>query len=176
MKKMLVLWLAAGALMAWAAVKEGGVEPMTNKTIEVFSAKDGKTIQTQTVVKSEAEWKKALTAEQYYILRQQGTERAFTGKYDHVFDKGLYVCAGCGNDLFASDAKYNSGCGWPAFFKPVSSNNVTFIEDRSHGMVRTEVRCARCGGHLGHVFEDGPKPTGVRFCINSGSIELKKAP
>lgn len=174
MQKVLVILLAACVAGACAVAKEGGVEPMTNKTIQVFSAKEGKMIETQTVVKAEAEWKKALTPEQYHILRQQGTERAFSGKYDHVFDQGLYQCAACGNDLFASDAKYNSGCGWPAFFKPVSKNNVTFIEDRSHGMMRTEVRCARCGGHLGHVFDDGPKPTGVRFCINSGAIELKK--
>lgn len=173
MKRLVQLVLVL-ATVACAVAKEGSVEPMTNRTIEIFSAKDKKMIATQTVVKADADWKKALTAEQYYILRKQGTERAFTGKYDHVFDKGLYTCAGCGNDLFASDAKYNSGCGWPAFFQPVSSNNVTFIEDRSHGMKRTEVRCTRCGGHLGHVFDDGPPPTGIRFCINSGAIELKK--
>lgn len=172
MKKMCLILLAACAVSACAVAKEGGVEAMTNKTISVM--KDGKMVETGTVVKTETEWKKALTAEQYYILRQQGTERAFSGKYDHIFDKGLYQCAGCGNDLFASDAKFDSGCGWPAFFKPVSSNNVVFLNDRSHGMVRTEVRCAKCGGHLGHVFDDGPPPTGIRFCINSGSIELKK--
>lgn len=160
----------AAGFYVWAADK--GVPAMENKTITLM--KNGKMVETQTVVKTDADWKKALTPEQYYILRQQGTERAFTGKYDHIFDKGLYVCAACGNDLFASDAKYNSGCGWPAFFQPVSSNNVQFLDDRSHGMVRTEVRCAKCGGHLGHVFNDGPKPTGIRFCINSGSIELKK--
>lgn len=172
MKKVLLMLLGVCAMIACAGAKEGGVDAMTNKTITV--SQDGKMVSTQTVVKTEAEWKKALTPEQYYILRQQGTERAFTGKYDHIFDAGLYKCAACGNDLFASDAKFDSGCGWPAFFKPVSSNNVTFIEDRSHGMLRTEVRCSRCGSHLGHVFDDGPPPTHVRFCINSGSIELKK--
>ena len=166
--------LALASLSACAVAGEGGVDAMTNKTIQVFSAKEKKMVETQTVVKADADWKKALTAEQYYILRNQGTERAFSGKYDHVFDKGLYVCAACGNDLFASDAKFDSGCGWPAFFAPVSSNNVLFIDDGSHGMVRTEVRCARCGSHLGHVFDDGPPPTHIRFCINSGSIELKK--
>ncbi len=175
MKKTFLILLAAGALSACAAAREGGVDPMTNKTIKVFSAKENKMVETQTVVKADEEWKKALSAEEYFILRQQGTERAFSGKYDHVFDKGLYVCAACGNDLFASDAKYDSGCGWPAFFKPVSSNNVVFIEDKTHGMVRTEVRCARCGSHLGHVFDDGPPPTHIRFCINSGAIELKKS-
>lgn len=175
MRRMKLL-IAVLALTACARAGEVGVTPMTNKTIQVFSAAEKKMIETQTVVKTDAEWKRALTAEQYYILRKQGTERAFTGKYDHVFEQGLYICAACGNDLFASDAKYNSGCGWPAFFKPVSSNNVTFIEDRSHGMNRTEVRCARCGGHLGHVFDDGPPPTGIRFCINSGAIDLKKNP
>lgn len=171
--RMFLILLLACAVSACAKENEKGVPAMTNKTITVL--KDGKMVETQAVVKADADWKKALTPEQYYILRQQGTERAFTGKYDHIFDKGLYVCAACGNDLFASDAKYNSGCGWPAFFQPVSSNNVQFIADRSHGMVRTEVRCAQCGGHLGHVFDDGPKPTGIRFCINSGAIELKKS-
>ena len=172
--KMFLGILAACALSACAVAGEGSVSAMTNKTIQVYSAKEKKMVETQTVAKTDAEWKKALTPEQYYILRHQGTERAFTGKYDHVFDKGLYVCAACGNDLFASDTKFDSGCGWPAFFAPVSSNNVTFIEDTSHGMMRTEVRCSRCGGHLGHVFDDGPPPTHIRFCINSGSIELKK--
>jgi peptide-methionine (R)-S-oxide reductase len=167
-------FLTACLLSACAAAGEGSVSDMTNRTIKVFSAKENKLIETQTVVKADSDWKKALTAEQYYILRHQGTERAFSGKYDHVFDAGIYVCAACGNDLFVSDAKFDSGCGWPAFFKPVSSNNVEFIEDGSHGMVRTEVRCARCGSHLGHVFDDGPPPTHVRFCINSGAIELKK--
>jgi peptide-methionine (R)-S-oxide reductase len=172
MKRILAGMAVVCAVSACAVETEKGVPAMSNKTISVM--KGGKMVETQAVVKSDADWKKSLTPEQYYILRQQGTERAFTGKYDHIFDKGLYVCAACGNDLFASDAKYNSGCGWPAFFKPVSSNNVQFIADNSYGMARTEVRCAQCGGHLGHVFDDGPPPTGIRFCINSGSIELKK--
>lgn len=161
-------------ILASVALGAGAAEvSMTNKTVKVYSSAKKDLVETQAVVKADADWKKQLTPEQFRILRQQGTERAFTGKYDHVFDAGLYVCAGCGNELFLSDAKFDSGCGWPAFFQPIHTNNLVYIEDRSHGMLRTEVRCGLCDGHLGHVFPDGPKPTGLRFCINSGSIELK---
>ena len=160
-------------LLAWVAVAEGA---MSNDTIKVYSTAAKGMVETQRVVKTDAEWKKELTPEQFRILREQGTERAFTGKYDHEFAKGLYTCAACGNDLFLSDAKFDSGCGWPAFYQAVGTNNVQYIVDKSHGMVRTEVRCARCGGHLGHVFNDGPPPTGLRFCINSGAVEFKREP
>ena len=125
------------------------------------------------IEKSEAEWRKELTPQQFHVLRQKGTERAFTGDYDHVFDPGMYRCAGCGAELFTSDAKYDSGCGWPAFFETTDPNAVEYHEDTSYGMRRVEVTCARCGGHLGHVFPDGPKPTGNRFCINSASLNLE---
>jgi peptide-methionine (R)-S-oxide reductase len=122
------------------------------------------------IEKTDAEWRQELSDEQYRVLRQKGTERPFSGEYDHVFEPGTYVCAGCGAELFDSDAKYDSGCGWPAFSAP--SGAVEEETDASHGMVRTEVLCASCGGHLGHVFPDGPHPTGLRYCINSAALKL----
>jgi peptide-methionine (R)-S-oxide reductase len=122
------------------------------------------------VEKSDAEWRQELSEEQYRVLRQKGTEAPFSGEYDHVFEPGTYKCAGCGAELFDSDAKYDSGCGWPAFSAPAGA--VEEETDASHGMVRTEVMCANCGGHLGHVFPDGPHPTGLRYCINSAALEL----
>jgi len=122
---------------------------------------------------TDAEWRARLTLEQYHILREAGTERAFTGKYDKHYDAGEYMCAGCGTRLFDSDAKYNSGCGWPAFTKPSETDTVEERRDISHGMIRTEVLCAKCGGHLGHVFPDGPpEEGGMRYCINSASLEF----
>jgi len=126
------------------------------------------------ITKTEAEWKKELTPEQYAVLRQKGTERAFTGAYWATKDQGVYHCAGCGEVLFASDTKFDSGCGWPSFYTPMSSNVVTEASDQTHGMVRTEVLCSKCGGHLGHVFDDGPQPTGLRYCINSASLKFDK--
>lgn len=122
---------------------------------------------------ADAEWRERLSPEQYQILRQAGTERAFTGKYEKNKEPGLYKCAGCGEPLFSSDTKYDSGSGWPSYYEPVQDAAVEEIVDRSHGMVRTEVRCARCEGHLGHVFPDGPAPTGLRYCINSASLDFE---
>jgi peptide-methionine (R)-S-oxide reductase len=126
------------------------------------------------VVKTDEEWKKALSPEQYEVLRQKGTEMPFSGKYYLSKEKGTYVCAACGNELFKSDTKFDAGCGWPSFSDVVDSSKVVYTRDVSHGMVRTEITCAKCGGHLGHVFDDGPTSTGLRYCINSVSIELKK--
>lgn len=124
--------------------------------------------------KSEDEWKNELTEEEFYILRKKGTERPFTGKYDIHFEDGVYHCAGCGTKLFDSGSKYDSGCGWPAFYKTAEDGVVVEKLDKSHGMIRTEVLCGNCGGHLGHVFPDGPSDkTGMRYCINSVSLKFK---
>lgn len=120
------------------------------------------------------EWAKRLSPEEYRILRQKGTERAFTGKYLNNHEQGTYVCAGCGQPLFSSETKFESGSGWPSFYKPVADKSVAVVEDYSYNMIREEVLCSRCGGHLGHVFDDGPKPTGKRFCMNSGALKFKK--
>ena len=125
------------------------------------------------IVKSDAEWRELLTSEQYQVCRQKGTERAFTGKYDRCKDKGIYVCQCCGNPLFASDTKFDSGTGWPSFYAPIDPEAVEEEEDNSFFMRRTEVICARCDSHLGHVFPDGPAPTGLRYCMNSVSLDLQ---
>ena len=126
------------------------------------------------VTKTEAEWRAELSPESYRVLREKGTEAPFSGEYDHSFDRGTYVCAGCGTPLFESETKYDSGCGWPAFSAPAGEDAIDEEVDTSFGMIRTEVMCARCGGHLGHVFPDGPRPTGVRYCINSAALKLEE--
>jgi len=124
---------------------------------------------------TDEQWKAKLTPEQYEVLRNHATEHAFTGEYVDMKDDGTYRCAGCGAELFSSDTKFDSGTGWPSFYEPAVAENVELHEDRSDGMARTEVRCKHCGGHLGHVFDDGPTPTGQRFCINSCALDLDKA-
>lgn len=124
--------------------------------------------------KSEEEWRAALTPEQYRVTREGGTEPAFTGAYTDTETAGTYRCLCCGLELFRSDAKFHSGCGWPSFFEPLEGAHLRELRDESHGMVRTEIRCARCDAHLGHVFKDGPPPTGLRFCINSVAIDLEE--
>jgi peptide-methionine (R)-S-oxide reductase len=125
------------------------------------------------VTKSDEEWRAQLSPEQYQVLRQAGTERAWSGKYVHNHDDGSYRCVGCGALLFDSSTKFESGSGWPSFFQPAMAEAVDLIVDRSHGMTRSEVRCRRCGGHLGHVFNDGPRPTGQRYCMNSLALEFQ---
>ena len=126
------------------------------------------------VVKTDEEWKKVLSPEQFNVLREKGTEMPFTGKYYLHKEKGIYICAACGEELFRSDKKFDAGCGWPSFSDVLDSSKVVYTKDKTAGMMRTEITCAKCGGHLGHVFDDGPAPTGLRYCINSVSIGFKK--
>ena len=127
------------------------------------------------VVKSPEEWKQKLTPEQYHVTREKGTEPAFTGKYWNMHDDGTYHCVGCGTELFGAETKFDSGTGWPSFYAPIDEKNLRTVTDTSHGMRRVEVECAKCGAHLGHVFPDGPTPSGLRFCMNSASLDFKKS-
>lgn len=130
---------------------------------------------TNIVVKTDAEWKKILPEDVYKIAREKGTERPFSGKYNLHKDTGVYYCAACGNPLFASNGKFESSCGWPSFFEPITKGSIIYAPDNAYGMKRTEVMCGKCKAHLGHVFDDGPPPTGLRYCINSVILDFKKA-
>ncbi|HZW37828.1 MAG TPA: peptide-methionine (R)-S-oxide reductase MsrB [Ignavibacteriaceae bacterium] len=126
------------------------------------------------VVKSNEEWKKILTPEQYQVTREKGTERPFSGKFDNYWEKGIYRCSNCGAELFKSETKFDAGCGWPSFYQAIDDGNIKIVKDYSHNMVREEVRCGICDAHLGHVFDDGPKPTGKRYCMNSVALDFEK--
>lgn len=143
---------------------------MYKETNTVYSRSD-----TSKVIKSNEEWQKILPQEVYYIARQKGTERPWSSRFENFKEVGTYYCAACGNALFKSDTKFESGCGWPSFYEPISKTSILYLEDKTHGMVRTEVQCGRCEAHLGHVFEDGPPLTGLRYCINGVILDFEKA-
>lgn len=169
--KRLILMVACASMMLASCAQTKKTEPIkqTSKPIHTMSENDSTKVQ-----KTESEWKQLLSTEQYRVLREKGTEMPFTGKLLNNKEKGVYTCAACGNELFTNDMKFDSHCGWPSFDKEIAGGKVKTETDTTHGMIRTEIMCGKCGSHLGHLFDDGPTETGMRYCVNSVSLDFKK--
>jgi peptide-methionine (R)-S-oxide reductase len=168
MKKLIVLAFVSCVMVGHMAAQTKA-EPQASKTDTPKTP-----FKVMALPKTDEEWKKKLTPEEYRVLRQKDTERPFVGKYDQFWEPGTYVCKGCGTELFSSKTKFDAGCGWPSFYQGIDKSRIVEVDDNTYGMHRIEVKCAVCGGHLGHVFDDGPAPTGLRYCINSVSLGFKK--
>ena len=176
-KTRLILVLFTASLLQQCSYSQDNSSTTNTPKMDSSSKKNPvySTTDSSKVTMSEEEWKKILPEDVYYIARKKGTERPWTSKFENFKEKGTYYCAACGNALFQSDTKFESGCGWPSFYQPISKSSIIYTPDNTHGMERTEVQCGRCKAHLGHVFEDGPPPTGLRYCINGVILDFAKA-